>query len=629
MTGSAPSAGKYPSWAQEIHSLLPTSGLFCISGNVRDVFLSPQLKVRGLPDLLREMFAGLGFTEIAVVRAAGERRTVESPDGDGQEMSRDETVEELWARATETASYDFPEVPVGMLGALTGLLNTGGGARALLVLDASRAVTRPGSLNAEESQMFREVRRAVDDQQLTADRGFNPLVWVVDTDHDVPTWLCGGNPRGRSVSIPLPTASDRDLLAGRILAQVRDRKPTDISHSRRTMVDQTDGLPLRSVAQILTLARQRGDVIDELDDAIRVFRLGVLENPWKQPYLADRLRAEVRAGEGGELRQRIRGQDAAIGKSLDVLVRSVTGLRSAQVASRSGKPRGVLFFAGPTGVGKTELAKGLASLLFGDEGSMIRFDMSEFASEQAAERLVGAPPGYVGFAQGGELTNAVRQRPFSLLLFDEIEKADHQVLDRFLQILDDGRLTDGRGETTYFTETVIIFTSNLGIYNTVKDSHTGMVTGRTLAVKPSEGYEALAKSVADRVRDHFTSVVGRPELLNRIGDNIVVFNFIKGDVARAILAMMLDNVERTFARECGASLDITSEARARIETECLTAENLMMGGRGIGNLLESVLVDPLARWTFDQDSLPDPVVVDDIKREGYRYVVRVRGQGER
>jgi ATP-dependent Clp protease ATP-binding subunit ClpA len=171
-----------------------------------------------------------------------------------------------------------------------------------------------------------------------------------------------------------------------------------------------------------------------------------------------------------------------------ILRRCFYNLSGAQFSRYSNRPKGVLFFAGPTGVGKTELAKTITEFIFGSEHNYIRFDMSEFSQEHADQRLVGAPPGYVGYEVGGELTNAIRQRPFSVVLFDEIEKAHPKILDIFLQILDDGRLTSGRGETAYFSESLIIFTSNLGIYEITP-------TGEKIQrVTPDMPYSEIRKS---------------------------------------------------------------------------------------------------------------------------------------
>ena len=169
-------------------------------------------------------------------------------------------------------------------------------------------------------------------------------------------------------------------------------------------------------------------------------------------------------------------------------------------------------------------------------GDSVRFDMSEFSSEHADARLIGAPPGYVGHDAGGELVNAVRQRPFSVVLFDEIEKAHPRILDKFLQILDDGRLTDGRGDTVYFSEAVIVFTSNLGVY--VRDEH----GEPALNVSPDDDHAEVSSKIHRAIENHFRFQLQRPELLNRIGDNIVVFDFIREDLARRIMDKMLGNV---------------------------------------------------------------------------------------
>jgi len=148
-----------------------------------------------------------------------------------------------------------------------------------------------------------------------------------------------------------------------------------------------------------------------------------------------------------------------------------------QHSSESSKPRGILFLAGPTGTGKTEIVKAIAEALFEDEKTLIRFDMSEYTAEHSDQKLFGAPPGYVGYDNGGQLTNAVKNNPFSILLFDEIEKAHPNIMDKFLQILEDGRMTDGQGNTVYFSETLIFFTSNVGISRETIDPITSRVVG--------------------------------------------------------------------------------------------------------------------------------------------------------
>ncbi len=269
------------------------------------------------------------------------------------------------------------------------------------------------------------------------------------------------------------------------------------------------------------------------------------------------------------------------------------GLTGAQARAGGSRPRGVLFFAGPTGVGKTELAKTLTQLVFGDERAYLRFDMSEFAEEHTSARLLGAPPGYVGFDAGGELTNAVREKPFSVVLFDEIEKAHPRILDKFLQILEDGRLTDGRGDTAYFSETILVFTSNLGIY--VEDAQ----GQRSQNVRPGDDYEIVETKVREAINDYFKFRLSRPELLNRIGDNIVVFNFITPEVATRIFDGMLYNISRRLQEENKLRLTMPVTVRNLLLERC--TRDLGNGGRGIGNQLESAFINPLARALFEED----------------------------
>ena len=270
----------------------------------------------------------------------------------------------------------------------------------------------------------------------------------------------------------------------------------------------------------------------------------------------------------------------------------MTGMSGLQHSSQS-KPKGVLFFAGPTGTGKTETAKTLAEKLFGDESCCIRFDMSEYGQSHSDQKLLGAPPGYVGYEAGGQLTNAVKENPFSILLFDEIEKAHPSILDKFLQILEDGRMTDGQGNTVYFSECIIIFTSNLGIY-------TRDVTGvRTENVNSSMDYATIQKRVRSAIEDYFKLELGRPEILNRIGENIVVFDYIRPDVAKLILESQVNKIIKNLASVKKITLEISDTAMTTLLEESL--QNLQNGARGIGNIVESMLINPLSRYLFDNN----------------------------
>jgi ATP-dependent Clp protease ATP-binding subunit ClpA len=420
---------------------------------------------------------------------------------------------------------------------------------------------------------------------------FNPVIWLVEGERDLPAWLTAGVEPIRTIAVGMPTLGDREKLAGVVAPMLPPaRTPDGDGHTVADLAKLTDGMTLRAMTEIVRLSRDRGIGADHIADAVRAYKLGVTDNPWRH----DSVKKHISDGEK-VIRDRIIGQERATGKTLDILKRAALGLSGAQATSTVSRPRGVLFFAGPTGVGKTEMAKQVAEVLFGDSNAYLRFDMSEFAADHAADRLTGAPPGYVGFEAGGELTGAVRRNPFQVVLFDEIEKANKAVLDKFLQILEDGRLTDGQGITTHFSECVLIFTSNLGIMTT--DPATGE---RSARVHPGMPYPELEASVKAAVRDHFTISLGRPELLNRLGDNIVVFDFINRDTAYRIFELQLRNVTRTVERELQMSLGLTDQARGQLREACTV--DTPNGGRGIGNLLESNLINPLARELFDMDA---------------------------
>jgi len=580
-----------PRWLRDFERLLPIRSQFIVSGNIRDSVLTPIGNTVVPVPLLRGLWERL--------KALDYRYLLIYDPADGLRVYPDEPA--VVEQATKLHELKLQEgvQPMG-LESLVGVmrkLTASREARAALILDfASRLARAPDHLDAGEHRFFVATEKLSLSASPVIPAGggaplFNPVLWLVNRPQDLPSWFALDSERIASLIVGKPDYETREAAARQLIhlfPGVREADDTQRAEAVRRYADGTDGLTLTALSDIAQLAIRQGIGIGGVDDAVRGYKVGVTDNPWRKDYLKDKIR-NARAA----LEDRVKGQHQAATKTVDILMRSVMGLTGAQARSGGGRPRGVLFFAGPTGVGKTELAKTLTQLMFGDERAYIRFDMSEFADEHTGARLLGAPPGYIGYDAGGELTDAVRERPFSVILFDEIEKAHPRILDKFLQILEDGRLTDGRGDTAYFSEAVLIFTSNLGIY--IDDGRGNRVQN----VKPDDSYEVVEARVREAITDHFKYRLGRPEILNRIGDNIVVFNFIRPDVAALILAGMLKNVTRRLAEEHQFELVIPEAIRTQLLELC--TRDLSNGGRGIGNTLESVFINPLARALFALD----------------------------
>ena len=514
-------------WLSDLLRFLPLKSQFVLSGNVSDLQLTQAESHGGAIGVLSlaqtlaaELHRSNGARTLAYNPVEGFRAL--SPLGGIDLAGGDELLRALGLTPAGGRAPGGPD----LLESVLERLSEASGDPLVLVLDfASRLIVHPERLSDAEHRLFRRalvLAHQARPRPVGQDRrpAYNTLIWVVEREADLPDWLLVGNPRIRHIPIARPDHRARRALAPGFLRGIPGAAEVGESVLREAVdafVEETEGMLLLDLRSIVELARTEGVPPSQIGDAVRRYKVGVTEDPWRN---LDRER--IRSGDAF-IRARVKGQDHAVTHVLDIVKRAVTGVGSTR---RGGRPRGVVFLAGPTGVGKTELAKTLTRLLFGDERAYIRFDMSEFSAEHSDQRLIGAPPGYVGYDAGGELTNAVRERPFSVVLFDEIEKAHPRILDKFLQVLDEGVLTSGRGERVYFSEAFICFTSNLGIYRLDPAGE------RVPNVTPHDPFDQVRSRVLEEIERHFKLELNRPEILNRIGDNLVVFDFIRPAVAQ-------------------------------------------------------------------------------------------------
>ena len=595
--------GLAPAWADEVYSWFAVASQLVITGHIADLHLGRRIGESGRTlhstvDIITDRLRASGYAGVLGWDPVNGPAWIHVYPTTEPDSILDANL--LAGQLNDQETLTFVEQLVGLLLAVTENEDT----RVALIVNGAPRLA-PSQSDAELHRVYVTAWHQANSAQprrLPGDARpglHNVVIWIVEREAELPHWLVGAT-GVRVVSVPEPSRADREEQCAATLEHLDGYEGLP-EPERAELVGRfagfTEGLSLAAIAAAGQVAVDRAIPATRVEEAVRFVRSANARSPWNTP----RVRASI-ADAAKELGDTVLGQARAVRKVADVLARAAIGLSGAYSSSHPTRPQGVLFFAGPTGVGKTEVAKKIAEMVFGRAEAMIRFDMSEFSAENSEARLLGAPPGYVGHQAGGELTNAVRRRPFCLLLFDEIEKAHPRILDKFLQILDDGRLTDSAGGTVHFTDTLIVFTSNLGTSPAGDESRRpiGRSRGRSSNMRPRPGYRHIDERVRAAIREEFRRL-GRPELLNRIGDNIVVFDFITAPVAQEILRRHLDKVKERVVEQTRIRVSFSDEVMRDLDTIVTHADRLVFGGRAVGSVVESRILNPLARWLLTEE----------------------------
>lgn len=581
-------------WMKNFRMAMSRKQVLILHGNVRDKYIDVERNriFENLTEFLNDAIREFHFDTVVFYDPVGQERYTKIKETTKKLTTNPELEGDDKQHEKKEERMEVP--PTRLLAKWQDILSEKKMNTFAVLFYLDKIIQYKSSYSPEEMEILLRLEKQI--ENITPN---NRIVLVSLLDTFIPVELYTNSPKTYILSIPLPNKVDRE-------SYLKFKLGSNYQHNE-LISNLTDGLFLRDLDIIVNEITSSKEKLNSSDvkKIINKYRIGAKEDYWGSIDIEKIKGAFTWFTED----QGVKGQDEAVRRVIDVLLMARSGL-SGIASGVTSKPKGVLFFAGPTGVGKTFLAKKLAKFLFASEDAFIRFDMSEYKEEHTVSKMIGSPPGYVGHEKGGILTNAIKEKPFSVILFDEIEKAHPKIMDIFLQILDEGRLTDSRGQTVFFTESVIIFTSNIGT-RTINSQNRPIDEKKTLdeilmtEMPPEKKRQEIKKHFIRCNEQFFISEISRPELLNRIGNNIIPFNYIdSADVQTEIIKSHLKRIKAEFEdryKSIGHKIEF-DVSLVNYLIEKYSKQISHFGGRGITNAIENEIITLLAIETLRVES---------------------------